>query len=194
MLAARFGERAGELGRAVERDLAALDAELATLDRSPSPMDRRVRIAAWFLSLVRVLRDAGESDETIRASCLELAERMVRPRSRLESLARRAQGELAQTRVVAWGMRRMTRRLRVLGTHPDGFDVSFVERDRDHAFGFDIHRCGIRTLFARHGLGAYVPILCEVDHITSELAGLELVRTGTLALGAEKCDFRYRRT
>lgn len=193
MLVARFGDRAGGLERAVERDLATLEGELAPLDRSPSPMDRRVRIAAWFLSLVRVLRGAGESDETIRACCLDLAERVVRPASRLEAALKRVQGELAQTRLFAWGMRRATRKLRVLGAHPDGFDVSFVERDRDHAFGFDIHRCGIRALFARHGLEAYVPILCEVDHLTSAMAGLELVRTGTLATGADECDFRYHR-
>lgn len=36
-------------------------------------------------------------------------------------------------------------------------------------------------------------LLCEVDHLTSELAGLELRRSGTLAAGAPRCDFRYYR-
>ena len=36
-----------------------------------------------------------------------------------------------------------------------------------------------------------ISILCEVDEITSALAGLKLVRTGTIANGAKKCDFRF---
>jgi hypothetical protein len=32
-----------------------------------------------------------------------------------------------------------------------------------------------------------------VDEITSSLAGLKLIRTGTIALGAKKCDFRYQK-
>jgi len=29
--------------------------------------------------------------------------------------------------------------------------------------------------------------------LTSNMAGLILIRTGTIANGAEKCDFRYKR-
>ncbi|MFI5156145.1 MAG: L-2-amino-thiazoline-4-carboxylic acid hydrolase [Chitinophagales bacterium] len=39
----------------------------------------------------------------------------------------------------------------------------------------------------------YASILCEVDKVTSGLAGLDLIRTGTIALGAKKCDFRFKK-
>ena len=60
-------------------------------------------------------------------------------------------------------------------------------------YGVDIIECGICKLFNKHNFGKYTPILCEVDKLTSGLAGLELIRTGTIANGASKCDFRYRK-
>jgi hypothetical protein len=39
----------------------------------------------------------------------------------------------------------------------------------------------------------YASILCEVDELTSNMAGLQLIRTGTIALGAKKCNFRYKK-
>ena len=59
------------------------------------------------------------------------------------------------------------------------------------AFGFDIVECAIVKLFRKHGAGRYVPILCEVDELTSAMAGLELRREGTIANGAARCDFRF---
>lgn len=58
---------------------------------------------------------------------------------------------------------------------------------------FDILECGICKLFKKHNYEKYSSILCEVDEITSRLAGLKLIRTGTIALGAKKCDFRFKK-
>lgn len=51
----------------------------------------------------------------------------------------------------------------------------------------------ICKLFQKHGAGRYAAILCEVDKLTSSLAGLELIRSGTIANGAAKCDFKFRK-
>jgi hypothetical protein len=60
-------------------------------------------------------------------------------------------------------------------------------------FGIDILECGICKLFKQHNFYKYASILCEVDEVTSGLAGLQLIRTGTIANGAHKCDFRYKK-
>ena len=78
----------------------------------------------------------------------------------------------------------------------NGFIANIItDKDETYGFGYgvDIIECGICKLFKKHGYEKYASILCEVDKITSGLAGLELIRTGTIALGAEKCDFRFRR-
>ena len=60
-------------------------------------------------------------------------------------------------------------------------------------YGIDIVECGICKLFQKHNYQQYASILCEVDEITSSLAGLQLIRTGTIASGASKCDFRFKK-
>lgn len=80
--------------------------------------------------------------------------------------------------------------------HPDGFRVNMLTDKAEtlgFGYGFDIMECGICKLFKKHNYQKYTPILCEVDHITSNLAGLTLIRTGTIANGATTCDFRFKK-
>ena len=79
--------------------------------------------------------------------------------------------------------------------HPDGFVVKIITDKKETyglGYGIDIVECGICKLFNKHGYSSYARILCEVDEITSGLAGLELIRAGTIANGASKCDFRWK--
>jgi hypothetical protein len=34
--------------------------------------------------------------------------------------------------------------------------------------------------------------MCRIDYLTTSFKGIELIRTDTIANGADKCDFRYR--
>jgi hypothetical protein len=80
--------------------------------------------------------------------------------------------------------------------NPDGFRaVILTDKSETYGLGYgvDILECGICKLFQKHDAGKYAPILCEVDKVTSALAGLELIRHGTIANGADKCDFRFRK-
>ena len=81
-------------------------------------------------------------------------------------------------------------------SNPDGF-VANIITDKKETFGLgygvDILECGICKLFKKHDYQKYASILCEVDEITSALAGLKLIRTGTIANGAKKCDFRFKK-
>lgn len=78
----------------------------------------------------------------------------------------------------------------------DGF-VARIITDKEETYGLgygvDILECGIGKLFRKHHYEQYASVLCEVDKVASGLAGLQLIRTGTIALGAEKCDFRFKR-
>jgi hypothetical protein len=81
-------------------------------------------------------------------------------------------------------------------SNQDGFIANIIT-DRSETFGLgygiDIIQCGICTLFQKHNYEKYSSILCEVDELTSALAGLKLIRNGTIALGAKKCEFRFKR-
>jgi hypothetical protein len=98
----------------------------------------------------------------------------------------------------SWPARFLLTQLNKRLIHPNerGF-VARIITDPDETFGLgygvDILECGICKLFNSHNYSRYASILCDVDEITSGLAGLKLVRSGTIAGGAEKCDFRFKR-
>ncbi len=163
----------------------------AFVESSGNRMDRRLPTAGVFLALVNVLRRRGEPFETIRAVALGTARELVTPRGPVSRLAKRAVGRLASTRLGPWLFERA---IGAAPSHERGFRLRVVNaREQGFDLGFDVARCAITRLFRDAGAEEYTKILCEVDFITSQLAGLELHRTGTIANGAAVCDFRFRR-
>lgn len=78
---------------------------------------------------------------------------------------------------------------------PGGFVMERVDRAPDVLLALDVHRCPLAELFARHGAPEVGPRICKLDDVMVEaFDGVELQRTGTIANGAERCDFRYRRS
>ncbi|MDI6905844.1 MAG: L-2-amino-thiazoline-4-carboxylic acid hydrolase, partial [Candidatus Bathyarchaeia archaeon] len=59
-------------------------------------------------------------------------------------------------------------------------------------FGIDYAECGICKFFHAQGADEFTPYLCLLDFPKSKAFGLGLVRTMTIAEGAEKCDFRWK--
>lgn len=59
-------------------------------------------------------------------------------------------------------------------------------------WGFNITSCSICQAAAQHQASELVPYLCAVDDVMSDKGGWGLRRTGSLALGAHRCDFRYQ--
>jgi hypothetical protein len=58
--------------------------------------------------------------------------------------------------------------------------------------GVDITECPIADFFRAQGASEFAPYVCLYDFLASKLSGFGLVRTMTLAEGAEKCDDRFR--
>ncbi len=168
------------------------DAGFAATSRNP--IDRRLDFAAYFLSLIKVLENKGEQYDQIRELCLEITIAYVQPRNKLEAFIKRLIPKLIAYKITGYFLKIFDARISKPG-HPDGF-VARIITDKNETFGLgygiDILECGICKLFNKHGFHPYASILCEVDKITSGLAGLELIRNGTIANGASKCDFRFK--
>ncbi|MFE8069988.1 AarF/UbiB family protein [Marinobacteraceae bacterium S3BR75-40.1] len=61
-----------------------------------------------------------------------------------------------------------------------------------HVVGFDCVRCPVAEFFARHNESELcVNTWCNLDFPLAEKWGGRLERTGTIASGAERCDFRW---
>ena len=162
--------------------------------RSANPIDKRMDIAASFLALVKVLDKEGSTVEKIREICLYIANDYVQPKNSFEVSMKKWPVKLIRTWLGRWLTLYLKKKV-AKPAHPDGFAADIIT-DKSATFGLgygvDITECGICKLFEKHHYKKFSSILCDVDYITTSLAGLEMMRTGTIATGAKKCDFRYK--
>jgi hypothetical protein len=169
-----------------------LDTAFAKTSRNP--IDKRLDFSSYFLALIKTLEEKGESFENIRKFCLQITIKYVQPKSKLQNFLKRLLPTMTNTWFGQILIRYFHKRVSV-NTNADGF-VANIITDKQETFGLgygiDIIECGICKLFRKHNYSKYASILCEVDEITSGLAGLRLIRTGTIANGAKKCDFRFK--
>ncbi|HEY48016.1 MAG TPA: L-2-amino-thiazoline-4-carboxylic acid hydrolase [Anaerolineae bacterium] len=78
--------------------------------------------------------------------------------------------------------------------HPDNFVITFVEGySQEFDYGYDYSECAILKFFETQGASELLPYICATDIPVSKALNMGLKRTTTLALGGEKCDFRFKR-
>lgn len=63
----------------------------------------------------------------------------------------------------------------------------------EYDLGYDYHECGVCKLYRDEGCTELAHYMCLMDFVLADIMGMKLVRTGTIADGADICDFRYSR-
>ena len=190
---AEYPDSAEQIIEETENWFQKISPDIAFAKTSKNPMDRRLEFCAYFLALIISLDQRRERYDEIRKICLDIVTDYVRPKSKLHAALKRLPPKLMNTRIGDWFLRKFHDRVSK-NENPDGFIVNIItdkEKTNGLGFGFDIIECGICKLYAKYNYQKYVPILCEVDKLTSAMAGLTLMRKSTIALGAKTCDFRF---
>lgn len=163
--------------------------------RSKNPLDRRLNLIAYFLALILSLNENQLEFDEIKSICISIAKEIVRPKNRFQSFLKKLPVLALKTGLASPLLSLIDIRINKKW-HDDGFRAALIT-GKEETFGFgygvDILECGVCKLFDKHNAAKYTPILCQVDMITSEFAGLELIRQSTIAGGAEKCEFRFRK-
>ncbi len=67
-----------------------------------------------------------------------------------------------------------------------------MDRRDDVDWGMNIRSCGICHQYAKYDAMDLVPYMCATDDVESDKSNLGLRRTGSIAVGAHQCDFRYK--
>jgi hypothetical protein len=174
-------------------ELVAMDTSFAA--KSPNPVDRRLDFCAYFLSLIITLDRLGESYEKIRTVCLQITIEYVKPKNKLQAMMKRIPAKLTNTWISKFFLKSFRKKIEKKG-HTEGFLAEIITDKKETyglGYGINILECGICKLFKKHNYEKYASILCEVDEITSGMAGLKLIRSGTIARGSQICDFRYKK-
>ena len=78
--------------------------------------------------------------------------------------------------------------------YPGDFVSYFVEgNNEEFDYGLDITECGICKLYGAYGVDKLSRYMCLSDYVISKAFNRGLVRYKTIAEGAEKCDFRFKK-
>ena len=191
----RFPIESAALLKEVDDRFEVLSVDTRFASRSSNPLDKRLDFAAYFLALIQTLENRNHSYDEIKGICLEVTYDYVSPKNSLQKWMKRLPAKLVGLKITKPLLKLLHNKVANRGNEA-GFRAAIIT-DKTETFnfgyGFDIHECGICKLFQKHNAGKYAAILCEVDKVTSKLAGLELIRNSTIALGAEKCDFRFKK-
>jgi ubiquinone biosynthesis protein len=88
--------------------------------------------------------------------------------------------------------KRATNLLRRFPFRAPTYDIVDVPSEED-VIALDVRRCAVAEYFQARGLASLcVDTWCNLDPPLARKWGARLERTGTLAQGAERCDFRWR--
>ena len=154
-----------------------------------NPLTTNLVACSWFLALYRVLQPRGLSDDEIGDLVYRVAEEWVKSSPRWLGRMQRFLIKTPLLRIMFGWISRQTQQQK----YPGDFVVQFVPGDgRNFDFGLDFTGCAIHKFFQAEGAGHFAKYMCRIDYLTTSLKGIELIRTGTIANGADKCDFRYR--
>jgi hypothetical protein len=126
-------------------------------------------------------------------AALELAEKMLRDSyaMRMGPLMKAALNTMYQIRPVR---RLLVAQLTKKTSEAEGFHIENINEPAT-IMAFDVRACPIANFAKLHGVPEIVPVICRIDDLMAEqLVGIELQRTGTIGMGAERCDFRYVRS
>ena len=162
---------------------------------SKNPIDKRLDFCSYFLALIKTLDNNGETFDSIREICLEITTEYVRPKNKIQAYIKRLPPMLMNTWLATIILKILNKKVSKK-SNGQGFLANIITNKQETfglGYGIDILECGICKLFKKHNFEKYSGILCEVDEVTSGLAGLKLIRTGTIANGAKKCDFRFKK-
>ena len=188
-----FPDKADTVLRETEENFKAIAVDTKFAASSPNPIDRRLDFSAYFLALIKTLDKKGESFQKIRDVSLAIVLDYVTPKNKFQRIIKRLPAKLIGSPIAGLFLKKFKEKA---GTNPNpnGFIANIItdkEETMGLGYGVDILECGICKLFNKHGYQKYASILCEVDAITAGFAGLKMIRTGTIASGAKKCDFRW---
>ena len=78
--------------------------------------------------------------------------------------------------------------------YPGDWVFAIIDGDgEEFDYGINFTECGICKFFSAHDAEELIPYMCAVDFPVSKVMNSGLVRTTTLAEGADKCNFRFKR-
>lgn len=153
------------------------------------PLNTFLAITAQELAVYRVMKRHGKTPGEAWEVCHAALGLSLEGYSRIK---RWLLAHLMYSSPVERRMQRRAERGQQLGF--GDFEVRYVIGDgEEFDWGVDYLRCGNYKLMLDQGAEEFAPYVCMSDIALSDAMGWGLIRTGTLADGCERCDFRFKK-
>lgn len=190
VLVSRYGkEQASMLTKEARREYEAIIPHLPYIGPR-NPLMVFFIPTGWHVGLYRVLQKQKRTVEEAGQVIYEMTEAYLKS---IPAFVRRLIGYL-------WFSSLFLKRLKKRAVqsqkrkYPGDFVFKYIEGDgKTFDYGIDYIECANCKFLRALGVDELAPYVCAGDKRASELLGLGLMRTMTLADGYEKCDFRFKR-
>ena len=143
-----------------------------------------------LLALYQVLKREGFRIEEIGKIVIEMEQKRVHsyPRFVLKLLGKVIHSPLGKNRLKKAADKSQE------GRYPGGWVSVYIEGDgEEFDFGIDYLECGLCKFYHQQGADEFTPYLCQFDYVQQSAMQAGFFRSMTLAEGAERCDFRWKR-
>lgn len=153
--------------------------------RHSAAVNIMIRQMEWLCALYYALKDKGMSPEEAVALVEQVGLEVYRPVASDLFQFSRLRSAKRSTRVT-WLLGLMTRYF---------FSSPFIHRPipATGGYSFDVTRCPLANYFSDRGVPELTPhAACNLDYAAAGVFGVDLLRTQTIAGGADHCDFRWR--
>jgi hypothetical protein len=189
LFVSRYGEDSEAMLQEARQEYEALIPQLPYIG-GRQPFTQFLISTAWFLSLYRVLKRRGETVEEVGQLLYQASEAYLQAYPRF---TRRFLGFMSFSprylRRVKKGAQKSHER-----QYPGDYVFDYVKGDgTTFDYGVDYVECGPVKFLTKQGAPELAPYICPADILSSELLGWGLKRTATLAEGAGRCDFRFKK-
>ncbi len=154
------------------------------------PFTQFLAFTALWLALYRAAQRRGKTVQEVGKLIFEICRAIMHIYPEFLALL---MGGVNFSPIYLKNLRRRAARSR-LSSYPDDYVYDFVEGDGEtFDYGVDYVQCAACRFLERQQALELAPYLCPVDILYSERLGWGLQRTMTLADGAQRCDFRFKR-
>jgi hypothetical protein len=154
------------------------------------PFTQFIISTAWYLALYRVFTAHGKTLEETGEIIYKVTDSYMR---RYPGFVHRLLGRRIFTRRYQEEARKRAEASQ-RREYPGDYVYDFIEGDgKEFDWGIDYSECGSCNFLAAHRAPELARYICSADLTYSELLRWGLTRTMTLAEGAAKCDFRFKK-
>ncbi|MCK4451872.1 MAG: L-2-amino-thiazoline-4-carboxylic acid hydrolase [Anaerolineae bacterium] len=191
VLKSHLGDEApDEIIRETRQEFQRLIPEIPYIGGKKNGFTRALIGCTMALALYRVLKSRVRSVEEIGKMVVEVEENRVQsyPKFFVRLLGRFIHSPLGKNRIKKMAEESQKR------LYPGGWVATFVESDgEEFDFGIDYTECGLCKFFHQQGADEFTPYLCLIDFVQQRAMNTGFSRSMTLAEGADRCDFRWKK-